>query len=393
MKATRMKMLTGIALSAAVLSPLSVQAEEGLDKLYGDFRLRLETVDQDNALKDATALTLRSRLGYATDSYNGFSARVEVENNVALVDDYNDTNGNGAGFSVVPDPEFTELDQGFIQYKGDALTAKLGRQVLTYDNHRFVGHVGWRQDRQTFDGLSVAWKVADELTLNAAYLEKRNRIFANEKDIDSKDVLLNMAYSQGGGKLSAYAYLLEVDNNTQNSLDTFGVRYAGKSKLAETPLSYVLEFATQTNESGATSNDTEYFLAELAAVVSGVKVTVGYELLGSENGTKAFSTPLATGHKFNGWADQYLAAPNEGLVDVYLSLGGKIAGGKWLLAYHDFAADESSATVDDLGSEINVLYARKFKGGFSGGIKYAAFSAGDIKVDTDKLWLWTGFKF
>ena len=51
MKATRMKMLTGIALSAAVLSPLGVQAEEGLDKLYGDFRLRLETVDQDNALK------------------------------------------------------------------------------------------------------------------------------------------------------------------------------------------------------------------------------------------------------------------------------------------------------------------------------------------------------
>ena len=101
-------------------------------------------------LKPATALTLRSRLGYATDSYNGFSARVEVENNVALVDDYNDTNGSGAGFSVVPDPEFTELDQGFIQYKGDALTAKLGRQVLTYDNHRFIGHVGWRQDRQTF---------------------------------------------------------------------------------------------------------------------------------------------------------------------------------------------------------------------------------------------------
>jgi hypothetical protein len=35
------------------------------------------------------------------------------------------------------------------------LSGKIGRQVITMDNHRFVGHVGWRQDRQTFDALTL----------------------------------------------------------------------------------------------------------------------------------------------------------------------------------------------------------------------------------------------
>jgi len=33
---------------------------------------------------------------------------------------------------------------------------------------------------------------------------------------------------------------------------------------------------------------------------------------------------------------------------------------------------------------------------YSAGIKYAAYSAGDVgagKVDTDKLWVWLGLKF
>ena len=41
---------------------------------YGDFRLRYESVDQDNAVDDATALTLRTKLGYTTAAVSGFSA-------------------------------------------------------------------------------------------------------------------------------------------------------------------------------------------------------------------------------------------------------------------------------------------------------------------------------
>ena len=49
--------------------------------------------------------------------------------------------------------------------------------------------------------------------------------------------------------------------------------------------------------------------------------------------------------------------------------------------------------VDDLGDEIDFLYAKKFGKHYNAGIKYAQYSAGDILVDTDKLWVWVGASF
>ncbi len=134
-------------------------------------------------------------------------------------------------------------------------------------------------------------------------------------------------------------------------------------------------------------------LAEGAFAFSGMKATLGYEVLGSDSGEYGFSTPLATLHKFNGWADQFLGTPPQGLVDLYASLSGGLAGGKWAVVYHEFEADEESSGVDDLGDEIDLVYSRKFGSNYNGGIKYAAYTAGDTKVDADKLWVWVGMTF
>lgn len=365
-----------------------------------DLRMRYESVDQNNALKDAEALTLRTRLGYTTGMYKGLSAMVEVEDVriVGGVDEYTvgPTGFNPGVYSVIADPETTEVDQGFVKYQSDMFSGKYGRQVITYDNHRFIGHVGWRQDRQTFDGLTLALSPVKELTVNYGYVTKRNRIFAEAADIYSKDHLLNVAYKTPVGKLTGYAYLLEVDNNTDNALDTIGVRFSGATPIADNKLLYTAEFATQDSENGATTFDADYMFVEGGMTFGGITAKLGYEVLGSDNGAYGFSTPLATLHKFNGWADQFLATPAQGLQDLYLSLSGKLFGGKWVAVYHDFSADESTSTIDDLGSEVDLLFAAKFNKIYNAGVKYAAYSAGDAaagKVDTDKLWLWVGTKF
>ena len=351
--------------------------QEAIDggKAYGDFRLRYEAVDQDNALKDANALTLRTRFGYTTAAVGGLSAGLEFEDSRTVLggDDYNNTNGKNAGvYSVVADPETTEVDQAFLKYNRGMVTATLGRQVLTLDNHRYVGHVGWRQDRQTFDALKLQAAFTEKLTGQYAYLAKRNRI-------------------------CAYAYLLEVDQATDNSLDTYGVRLSGKKPASDSvTILYSAEFATQESEVGATSYDAEYMGLELGATASGVTAKLGYEVLGSDEGNYGFSTPLATLHKFNGWADQFLGTPAQGLVDMYVSLAGKVAGVKLAAVYHDFSADESTPGVDDLGSELDLLAAKKFNDTYSAGLKYAMYSAGDTganKVDTDKAWVWVSAKF
>lgn len=366
-------------------------------KAYVDLRLRYETVDQDNALQDADALTLRTKLGYKTEEYAGLSAVIELEDSrtVFSVDDFSvpPTGFKTGEFSVIADPKSTELDQGFVQYKSGAFTGKLGRQVITLDNHRFVGHVGWRQDRQTFDGVTLIYQPIKSLSLQASQLTKRNRIFADERDVDSNDSLINVSYKTDFGKLTAYAYLLEVDKVASNANDTYGVRFSGSSKAGGNKILYAVELATQEINDLV---DTDYISIEGGGEFSGITAKIGFESLGSDNGIGAFATPLATLHKFNGWTDQFLGTPPQGLDDIYLTVSGKAVGGKWSATYHDFSSDVSAADGDDLGDEIDLIYSRKFGDHYYAGIKYGDYSAGASsfgKVDTSKFWIWAGAKF
>ncbi|MDO6441729.1 MULTISPECIES: alginate export family protein [unclassified Marinobacter] len=361
-------------------------------EVSGNVRLRYESVDQDNTLEDADALTVRTRLGYTTGNYKGITGVLEFEDsrNVLGVDDYNNTLGKNPNYSIIPDPETTEVDQAYLQYSGYNLRARGGRQVITYDNQRHVGHVGWRQDRQTFDAVRLTYTPSTALSLDYAFINQRNRIFAEAGDLPSNDHLLNLGYQTGFGKLSAYAYLLEIDDGTDNGLDTMGLRYAGDYKMESMKFVYAAEYATQEAETGSSKFDTDYYSLKAGLGVSGITIAMAYEVLGSDDGNYGFATPLATLHVFNGWSDQFLATPANGLEDISLTVAGGLAGGKWAIEYHDFSADESTPGVNDLGDEFGVSYTRSFAKHYTAGIKYAMYSAGDSaagKVDTNKLWL------
>lgn len=386
---------------AAGLSPLA-QAADWYDalsdlKASADFYLRYEGASQDNALSDANALTLRTFAGIESGEYNGFSFKVEMEDSRIVLGQGDYTVGptgyNVGEYSVIADPETTELDQAYIQYRSNNVKVKVGRQVIALDTHRFIGSVAWRQDRQTFDGISVNYKVSEKINAFYAYVNQRNRIFAEAADLDAKDHFLNVSYSTDLGKLTAYAYLLEVDNNTDNALDTYGIRYAGSYATDSMKWLYTAEVATQTAENANNEFDANYMLLEAGAVISGITAKLGYEVLGSDDGNYGFATPLATLHKFNGWSDQFLGTPAQGLKDLSASVSAKFAGGKWTAIYHQFDADESSAMLDDYGNEFNLLYTTKVAERFNLGVKYANYSAEDFSVDTDRVWLWISTKF
>jgi len=362
-----------------------------------DMRIRYETVDQDNALEDADSLTVRTRVGYKTETLNGFSAVISLEDvrHALGMEDYSlGATGFKAGtYSAIADPETTELDEGYLQYKSGGFTGKFGAQVITLDNHRYVGHVGWRQDRQTFDAAALKYAM-DNWTMAYYYIDQRRRIFAEVADVDSKDHLINVSGMAGPGKLTVYSYMLEVDNST-TTLDTYGLRYAGKVKGDGASYPFAVEVATQTEDTAGTELDAGYFLLEGGIKTGGYWAKIGYESLGSDEGLFGFSTPLATLHKFNGLADQFLVTPDVGLNDFYISFGTKVMSSKLAITYHSFEADESTATVDDLGSEIDVVLTKKYGKHYVAGLKFASYSAGDAaagKVDTDKLDLWVGFK-
>lgn len=367
-------------------------------KTKADFRLRLE--DVDTAVNDATAMTLRSRLSYTTNSYNQLSATIEVEDvrSVLGVNSYSvpQTGFNTGQHAAIPDPEVTELDQAYIQYKDSLLTAKLGRQVLTLDDHRFVGHVGWRQDRQTFDAARLQMSPAEDLNLDIAYIYKRNRIFAEALDAQAEDLLLNLSYNSPVGKLKAYAYLLD-DETLNRQSDTYGIHLSGKRDTETASVFYNAAFATQQATQAGVEYDPDYLLLEGGVAIADMDIKFAYEVLGSDNGQASFTTPLATLHKFNGWADVFVASTFTatalplGLVDTSVSISGKIGsqvpGVKWSAVFHTYDSDQGSV---DYGSELDLIASIKFNKHYSGGIKYASYNADNFSVDTDKFWLWVG---
>ena len=123
-------------------------------------------------------------------------------------------------------------------------------------------------------------------------------------------------------------------------------------------------------------------------------MTAGYELLGSDSG-RAVQTPMATLHKFNGWADLFLTTPNGGLEDIYGGIAYKFDGVKALpglnaaVTYHRFSSDAGSVRF---GDEWDASLG--FKLGRVGLLaKYADYSAKGFGVDTRKLWLQAEFAF
>ena len=371
-------------------------------KAFANLRLRYEHADQDGISdNDADALTLRTTFGYQTADFNGFSVLVEAEDSREVLG-VRDFSVPPAGVrtgenDIIADAETTELDQAFVQYKAGGFTGKLGRQVITLDGHRFIGHVGWRQDRQTFDALKLNYK-DDNLELTGAYVTQRNRIFAEVGDIESGDIFLNASYKFGGaGKLVAYSYLLDQDDDGPE-IDTYGISYTGGFKAGSADINYTAEYATQEIND---LDSTDYFNLGAGVKFGAVKFSLGYESLGADDGVE-FTTPLATLHKFNGWADVFiLGTGGIGLEDFSATFDAKFGGGNFKIAYHDFSSDDSSLIngSDDLGDEIDIQYTRNFGKHIYSGIKYSDYNAGSAETpvalitDTQRFWVWVGVKF
>ncbi|MEX0614296.1 MAG: alginate export family protein, partial [Methylophaga sp.] len=181
--------LLTVMLSSAFVVP-QVAADDSFieaiksGKVSFSARARYESVEQDNALEDADAFTLRTTLGYETGRFNGFGGFLELEDVTALGgENYNSTTNGETLYSVVADPEGTEVNQAYLSYQGFDSMLKFGRQQITYRDapfHRFIGNVLWRQNHQTFDAFSIQNTSLPDTQLSYAYINKVNTIFGED---------------------------------------------------------------------------------------------------------------------------------------------------------------------------------------------------------------------
>ena len=363
-------------------------------------RLRYENVEQ-TGLRDAEALTLRTRLGYTTAAWQGLKAMIEAENIVAADGDrYSQSGLNPAatGRAVVADPETSEINQVFFAYTSGKTTATLGRQRLVLDNARFIGDVGWRQNMQTYDAFVVQDKSLDQTTLTYGYLDQINRVFGArhaQGKWQSNSHVLNASYTGfAAGTLTGYAYLLDFAKvAAANSCATYGASFAGTQPInAGVKFAYRVELATQSDYGASALNySTSYAALEAGLVGKPGTLTLGYEKLGADNKV-GFKTPLATLHAFNGWADLFLATPAAGLQETYLRATANLPANIALTAsYHRFESDVGGTKF---GEEFGAMLTRKFGPSLTGVIKFANFRRDNLGfANVQKIWAQVEFAY
>lgn len=419
-----------------------------------NFRLRYENVNQDgyqstaaNAKKLDTgeAFTLRSLIGWQTAPFNNFSFAAQITDVHEFNDDFNDRRDNvpEPGKSAYPnivDPGYTDINQLYVDWTGIKNTKlRLGRQQLNLDNVRFIGDIGFRQNMQVFDGISVLNKSIPDTEIFAAHFGKVRQITTKLRDgnIDMVNAKYRISPTES---LIGYAYLIDVENLGQNngnpaaasfvaqggnglgasqdsiptattdaSSKTFGLRLDGARKVNDDwKLLYTAEYAKQDDYRGGNSLiDAHYFKLGGGTMFGVWSLRIDHEELSSNGGKYAFQTPLGTNHLFQGWADIFLATPRQGMKDTFVTFAGSIQKAKLYAEYHVFHSDKDFETLgstavnrrfgDKYGTEFDASVLYPFTDKITGKIEYANFNESDVygtslkgaarKGDKEMFWI------
>ena len=407
-----MTMRTSARLAALGISlAFGAAHADGLDPVWGafgetkpilDVRLRSEMVHQEPIAETAHAVTLRLRAGFETGKAWNTALLIEGDAIVPIQDDYrpDPLQPKNAIYPVVADPEAYEINR--FQLTNTSLpgtTITLGRQRIALDDQRFVGPVGWRQNEQTFDALRIVNRSVANLVIDATYFNRANRIYGDgspQGDYEGDSGLINLSYQTKIGKITAYGYLLDFEDivgvpaAVRDSTSTYGARVAGEKPAGKIKLAYSAAYAQQTDYADNPLNfDLDYIAGELTGTFRQFSAGVGIEVL-QGNGAKGFTTPLATLHKFNGWADKFLATPPNGIQDLYANAGVTLKGVSkldtlaFVASYHDYNAERTSA---DYGEEWDLSLAAKYKR-VNLMLKFADYRQGTLATarDTEKVW-------
>ena len=242
---------------------------------------------------------------------------------------------------MIADPVATNVNQLFVSWTALPETlVHVGRQSIVLDNARFVGNVGFRQVIQVFDAVSVSNTSLPRTRLYGGYLARVRTI--NTRVVDTDTIVLNASHDvTPDDTIVGYAYLQnQIDaiggaafagaTSTDTSNRIIGVRVDGARLLdGDWRLLYTAEVAKQGPYAGGDSRiDASYYRLGTGVRHGDYSVRVDREVLTSHDGVYGFQTPLATKHPFQGWADQFLLTPREGIRDTFQVDASKL----WVIA-------------------------------------------------------------
>ena len=397
-------LIPAATVTLALAAPATVLAEENIAQIPGDmirnstldlnFRPRYEHVRDLAFPHHATAGTLRSRATWSSARWEGWAFLLEGDNVTYISSEkFNNTENGYTQFPVVADPDYSEMNRAQVSYARQQGLFTVGRQRINYDDQRFIGGVGWRQNEQTYDAFRAQWAFNERVSLDYTYSWNINRIFGpdgTDGDIGGPVNALELDYKvRPNHTLKGFVYSLDFHEQEQFASSTVGFEWAADCSTFR----WHLRAATQ-RDIGDNPYDyrAEYYNAEF-----GTKPVQKYKfagLVGTEwltgDDQWAFQTPLATLHKFQGFADKFLTTPADGVRDYYAGGSVVVSGIKIAATVHKFYSDRDSL---DYGNELDLVATYSITKNIGLLAKYATYDADQFSSDTDKFWLQFELKF
>ena len=187
--------------------------------------------------------------------------------------------------------------------------------------------------------------------------------------------------------------LLDFDNAAGASGQTWGARWSKGFKSDAGTIKLSAEAAMQSQYHGnGPASDVGYQAANIDFTRGKVTANLGFEVLEGSGG-QGFVTPLATLHKFQGWADVFLGTPATGVRDIQFGFKSKVANFVKAstkpialgITYHDFASDNGAF---NLGHEIDAVINIPVSQTISVQTKLAVFNGATTgPADRTKMWV------
>jgi hypothetical protein len=385
-------------LPASAIEPLNKQRRIIKPQLSGAARLRYNYSEDGLAVETGNALTLRAVATLQAEILPKTSILIEGEGVLEVIGDFNNGTGNRPGFPVIPDVEGIELNRAQLVTEIIPNTRiTLGRQRIVYDDGRFIGDVFFRQNNQTFDAIRGRLQLPGTAFIDGAYINKALRPLGNDNPAGrfrGDSYVLNANFQTPLGRVITYHYALDLStadtppfNGASNK--TTGAQLSGRRNWDDKGLIWDVAYARQSDFADNLNDyEADYGLVSLRGEVGGFNLTGRAEVLGGSD-VQGFQTPLATLHRFQGFADRFLLTPAAGVEDLSVQAGykfGNIGPFKDVRAFarhHWFSAARGDLTY---GTELDAQL-RFTMNNISIFLDYADYRANNFSADTQQVFL------